>query len=295
MLPFNEKFWKRDLREVTSDWVSWAIPKPSLEEVVNGALGIVNQGMGYNPKFSYPKQGGIDCLPRALARGVPHIHTGHTATSIDSRRKQVTFSNGRVETYGQLLSTLPLPLVFDLLEEAPDRLRNAARRLQAISILDINIGVDRPDVSDQHWLYFPERKHVFTRVGFPMNFSEDAGPPGASSLYIEITHKPEAPPPIETAYSEAVESLIECGILRREDRILTRNVIPIPYAYVVFDRHRQTWLPSLVQYLADRDIVVAGRYGDWDYYSMEDTILSGKRAAERIAVRTRSLAPVGSD
>src|SRR5215475_11299881 len=35
MLPYNEKFWKQDLLTITSDWVSWSIPKPTLEEVVN--------------------------------------------------------------------------------------------------------------------------------------------------------------------------------------------------------------------------------------------------------------------
>lgn len=294
MLPFNEKFWKRDLRELTADWVSWAIPKPTLEEVVDGALGIVNEGMGYNPTFSYPKRGGIDCLPRALASSVRGIETGHEVTRIDGRKRTVRFSNGRVESYDSLLSTLPLPLVFDLLVEAPASLREAARKLQVVSILDINIGVDRPGVSDRHWLYFPESRYVFTRVGFPTNFSDDAAPEGTSSLYIEVTHRPESPPDLENTCRHAIDDLVDCGILRPDDRILTRNVIRIPHAYVVFDRHRQASLPDLIGYLEGQDIIVAGRYGDWDYYSMEDTILSGRRAALKIAARIEAMAPAGS-
>src|SRR5580692_8467339 len=76
MLPYNEKFWKQDLRGITSDWVSWSIPKPTLEEVVNGALGLTNKGMGYNPRFIYPRNGGIDCLPQALAAPIKNVHTG---------------------------------------------------------------------------------------------------------------------------------------------------------------------------------------------------------------------------
>jgi len=292
MLPFNEKFWRRDLRTVTADWVSWSIPKPSLEDVVNGALGIVNRNMGYNPTFRYPKTGGIDCLPRALARRAGRIQVDHAVAGIDSRRRRVRFSNGRDEAYDCLLSTLPLPRVFELLDEVPDSLRSAARGLQVVSILNINIGVGRPGVSDQHWLYFPESRHVFTRVGFPMNFSDDAGPEGASSLYIEITHRPESPPDLEAVYQRALADLVACGILTPDDEILTRHVIPIPHAYVVFDRHRQTHLPDLIQYLEDRDIIVAGRYGDWDYYSMEDTILSGKRAAEKIAARIDAVSTI---
>ena len=282
MLPFNEKFWKRDLRDLTADWVSWAIPKPSLEEVVNGALGIVNKGMGYNPKFAYPRTGGIDCLPRALASQLDAIETAHSVTQIDGRRRRVSFANGRVEEYDHLVTTLPLPRVFDLLTDARADLLAAARKLEVISVLDINIGIDRPNVSDQHWLYFPENKYVFTRVGFPMNFSENAVPHGTSSLYIEITHRPDSKPELEVVYERAMGELIDCGILNDEDRVLTRNVIDIPHAYVVFDQHRQEQLSHLVRYLEERDIFVAGRYGDWDYYSMEDTILSGQKAAGKV-------------
>ncbi len=87
MLPYNEKFWKQDLRNITSDWVSWSIPKPTLEEVVNGALGLTNKGMGYNPKFIYPKDGGIDCLPRALATSIARIHSGQSVERIDPKKK----------------------------------------------------------------------------------------------------------------------------------------------------------------------------------------------------------------
>ena len=174
MLPFNEKFWKVDLREITADWVSWSIPKPTLEEVVDGALGLENKGMGYNPRFYYPKSGGIDCLPHALARHLQHVYTGHDLEAIDGENRVVRFSNGRQETYECLLATIPLPIVFELLDDAPDRLREAARKLRAISVLDINVGVDRPSISDKHWIYFPEPEFVFSRVGFPTNFSKDA-------------------------------------------------------------------------------------------------------------------------
>jgi len=78
MIPYNEKLWLTDLDEVTCDWVSWSIPRPSLAEVVDGALGISRKAFGYNPTFLYPKQGGIQVLPSALAaRAGSHAHTEH--------------------------------------------------------------------------------------------------------------------------------------------------------------------------------------------------------------------------
>jgi protoporphyrinogen oxidase len=282
MLPYNEKFWKQDLHTITSDWVSWSIPKPTLEEVVNGALGLTNRGMGYNPKFIYPKNGGIDCLPQALAKPVGRLHLNEAIEGINGKKKYVRLVSGREETYDYLISTLPLPVVFSLLQDAPESLVAKAKRLHALSVLNLNIGIDRPHISDQHWIYFPEEQYVFSRVGFPMNFSASVAPEGTSSTYIEITHQPHEKLNVDELFDRSIRDLRKCGILHDGDRILTRHVLDIRFAYVVFDQHRQAHVQGLIDYLESRDIFTAGRYGRWDYYSMEDSILSGKAAAEKI-------------
>jgi len=285
MLPYNEKFWKQDLRTMTADWVSWSIPKPSLEEVVNGALGLTNKGMGYNPKFIYPKQGGIDCLPQALARPIRDVRMSQSVEYIDPRKKYVRMTSGVEEPYDYLISSLPLPVAFRMLKDTPDTLVDAAQKLHAISVLNINLGINRPNIHDQHWIYFPEHQYIFSRVGFPMNFSKAAGPEGTSSMYIEITHSPVEKMNVEEATEKSISDLQTCGILQHGDAVLTRHIIDLKYAYVVFDDHRQTHLQNLIDYLETRDIYAAGRYGQWDYYSMEDSILSGKKAADAVAAR----------
>jgi len=285
MLPYNEKFWKQNLRSITADWVSWSIPKPTLEEVVNGALGLTNKGMGYNPKFIYPKVGGIDCLPQALAKPIARLRTNDSVEYIDPQKKYVRMTSGVEEPYDYLVSTLPLPLAYRMLKDTPDNLLAAADKLHAISVLNINIGINRPNISDQHWIYFPEDQYIFSRIGFPMNFSRSVAPDGSSSIYVEITHLPADKINIEEAFDRSVRDLRKCGILSESDRILTRHVLDIKFAYVVFDDHRMRYLQNLIDYLESRDIFTAGRYGRWDYFSMEDSILSGKSAADKVEAK----------
>ena len=171
-----------------------------------------------------------------------------------------------------------------MLNDTPDSLVADAQRLHAISVLNINIGIDRPNINDQHWIYFPENQFVFSRIGFPMNFSKSVAPEGTSSMYIEITHQPKEKLHVDEMFEKAVVDLQRCGILNKGDRILTRHVLDIHFAYVVFDQHRQAHLQNLIDYLESRNIFTAGRYGRWDYFSMEDSILSGKAAAERISL-----------
>ena len=89
MLPYNCKLFCRKPSEMTADWVSWAVPKPTLREVVEGALGQENRGMGYNSTFRYPKEGGIGVLPQAVADRVEHIRYGQRVEKIDLDRQRV--------------------------------------------------------------------------------------------------------------------------------------------------------------------------------------------------------------
>jgi protoporphyrinogen oxidase len=63
MVPYNEKLWRTDLNLISSDWVDWSIPVPTLEEVVGGALGITN-----DPETDYNQREVIDDALRSLKR-----------------------------------------------------------------------------------------------------------------------------------------------------------------------------------------------------------------------------------
>ncbi|MFQ5932852.1 MAG: protoporphyrinogen/coproporphyrinogen oxidase, partial [Nitrospiraceae bacterium] len=94
MVPFNEKLWQVSLDELTSDWVSWLIPKPDLKDVVNGALGIKDKAFGYNPSFLYPAQGGIGVLPKAFLSGLGEIAYGSELVEVDTGRRRAVFQDG---------------------------------------------------------------------------------------------------------------------------------------------------------------------------------------------------------
>jgi protoporphyrinogen oxidase len=57
----------------------------------------------------------------------------------------------------------------------------------------------------------------------------------------------------------------------------------IPNAYVIYDFNYHDSRHTLLSYLKDVGIESIGRYGDWNYSSMEDALLDGKRMAEKTA------------
>ena len=282
MVPFNEKLWQVSLDELTSDWVSWLVPKPELKDVINGALGIKDKAFGYNPTFLYPAQGGIGVLPQAFLPGVKEIVYGNELIEVDTQRRRATFQDGRVEDYDTLVSTIPVPELVRRCTDLPQAIRDAAAGLRCVSVYNVNLGVGRERVSDHHWIYFPEQEYPFYRAGFPMNFSPALGRPGCSSLYVEVSHQPAEiiPPPVLLQRIRA--GMERAGIFRPDDEIVVADVRDIRYAYVLFDKHRARALPAILEELERRGIHSIGRYGCWEHTSMEDAIAQGKTLAEKL-------------
>jgi UDP-galactopyranose mutase len=282
MIPYNAKLWRVPLQEITADWVSWSVPRPSLDEILNGALGINNRSFGYNPSFLYPKNGGISQIAEALSKHVDNLHLGIAATEICLKDRTVTFKDGSTCSFNNLVSTLPLPALIRIIRDLPDEVREAGRSLRYLSVYDVNLGVKRANISDKHWLYFPEKEFVFYRAGFPMNYAPNTVPEGCSSMYVEVSHLPNEHIPEAQLLDDVRAGLIRSGILRADDGIVAANVIDIRCAYVIHDLKRSEALEVIHPFLNGQRVFAIGRYGSWEYSSMESAILAGRDIAQTL-------------
>jgi protoporphyrinogen oxidase len=282
MVPYNEKLWRRDVDELSSEWVDWSIPLPTLDEVIGGALGLENEHMGYSAQFLYPEAGGIGLLPQSF---LPHVNTVHChrgLTAIDLKEKRAWFDDNRSVNYDFLVSTVPLPELIDMIRDVPSRIVEMRQGLKHISVLDVNMGIASDFLSDQHWIYFPEPEVPFYRAGFYSHFSFSAAPHKAASLYVEVSYLPDTPLHKNDIQRSVYDGLHASGIVQGNDQVIVEDVIDIPYAYVIYDPFRQKNLPKIIDYLESNDVFSIGRYGSWEYMSMEDTLLQGKKVAEAL-------------
>ena len=283
MLPYNGKLWQYPLSDMTVDGIAPYVPVPKPEDVMRGASPEGAHGLGYNASFFYPERGGIYSLVEALVPHVRDLSAGQRAVELDVKKKTVTFGSGYTAWYDSLVSTMPLPELVRIIKDVPGEIAEAARRLRYVSVYDINLGVGRADVSDCHWIYFPEPGFSFYRVGFLNNFSPAMAPEGGTAMYVEVSHKPGEDFDEDRLLSGAMDGLVRAGLLRPDDEIPVREVVDMKYAYVVFDRHRRSALPKILGYLEENGILSIGRYGAWGYSAMEDALLEGRTAAERVA------------
>ena len=278
MIPYNQKLWGVHPREITAAWCSRFVSLPKLEDVMAGAVGLNDRELGYNTEFLYPRTG-IGELTSALgATLTASTQLSHAPRAIDWKRKRLQFPDGEVP-YEALISTAPLDALLALMTDLPAEVRSAGTRLRCNPLYYLDVALERPCGVDLHWAYVPEERYPFYRVGCYSNFSADLAPEGKASLYVELSSR--QPPDMATLLPEVAKGLCEMRLIARAEDIRFAELRRIDHAYVIFDHHYYASLEAIRPFLLEQRIVSAGRYGGWNYSSMEDALMFGRDAAKQ--------------
>lgn len=283
-MPFQSKIFGHDINQITASWTGRFVPQTSLQQIITGSIKDVDDtAIGYNASFLYPKRGGIISWVQKIADQLKNpIHTQFSVTAINMKQNTVSFSNGHVEPFEQLISTMPLNrLLENLKEKSSTSFKAAASKLLCNSVTNFNLGINRPDLSDKHWIYFPESQYPFYRMGFPSNCAASMAPQGHSSLYGEFSHIGKSQAWVNDTLKASLDATKKLFKLS-DAEIVTKKIIPISHAYVIYDFWRERQLPKLHKRLEEQNVYSVGRYGEWKYSSMQEAVLDGKKIAERL-------------
>ncbi len=281
MVPYNAKLWGVSADEITSRWCQRFVPKPNLDEIVAGAVGCNAKEMGYNTEFLYPKKGGIQTVAEALAdeAGRSHIHLNSTIRSIDLNAKTMTLEDGRVIGFNTLVNTMALPHLIDAIDEVPDDVLAARQQLRANEVVYLNVGIRGQLGQTDHWIYVPEEQWPVYRVGSFSNANPAMAPSGNASLYIELSDRET---PLEVLQPRIVECLCAMELISSPDQVLFMEARRIKNAYVIYDFQYHEARETIHAWLRSVGVKSIGRYGDWNYSSMEDALIDGRRTAAEL-------------
>lgn len=279
MIPYNTRVWGVPPSEITADWASRFVPIPEIEDVIAGAVGHRRGELGYNARFLYPGLG-IGQLSDGMARSLGDVELERAPRSIDAARRRLVFDDELVD-YDVLVSTAPLPSLVRLVEDVPSEVRAAAERLRCTHLYYLDVALRGECGRPFHWIYVPEPRYPFYRVGCYSSFSPRMAPVRSAGLYVELVDRRR--PDLGALLPRVAEALIEMGLIARAEAIVFARVRRIDHAYVIFDHHHYPALEVVQDYLMSQRILSAGRYGGWNYSSMGDALAFGREAAEQAA------------
>lgn len=245
----------------------------SLPHVIQGAFGNA-PSVGYNVTFVYPAEG-LNTLAQRMA-GACDIHYGKRAVEIDLDTKEIGFSDGSSVNYNSVLSTLPLNKVLQMAN-----IETEAKADPHTSVLVLNIGAQRGEACpEDHWLYNPDAKSGFHRVGFYSNVDRSFQPKSAReanrgvSIYVERAYRDGDKPTadeIETYADKVVAELQDWGYIDEVD-VVDPTWIDVAYTW---SYPNSSWKKEALQQLEEHGIYQIGRYGRWIFQGIADSVRDG--------------------
>ncbi len=274
---YTEKYWTVPADHLSTDWIGNRLYRPSLEEVLFGAMTDRTPSTYYLPELLYPRRGGYRAFLEPLVEGLDLV-TGKEVTRINPEEKFVECSDGSREYYQHLVSSMPLPELIRIIDAAPRSVKEKAAALWATSVALVSLGFNCPKAGEHLWFYIYDRDILPSRAHAPFRKSPDNAPEGCSSLQFEIYYSQHAP--LKRSGEELTEHILEVvekmELASRSDLSVT-DFRTLPYGNVVFDRGMVDRRDFVLDYVRDCGILPVGRFGEWDYLWADQSFLSGKK------------------
>jgi protoporphyrinogen oxidase len=281
LIPQNEKTMAISLDRLSIRAVRRFFPPPDDALVRAGIRGESPASEEYNSNFWYPKTGGIGALVNGLGGGLNDTRTNQRASAVDVNKRTLQTSTGETFRWDYLFSSIPLKSLCEITNDS--ELRVAGEELSHSSTVSFNIGLRgplRPEFAGVHWIYVPDRSIPLYRVGFYSSISKGTCTSDNSGLYAEVGvsgSEIDTIDLIKDLQPRVIASLENLGWI--DSRAISCVVIHvIRHAYVHHSERRDCLVETALSRLRQFGVYSFGRYGLWDYTSMEDSMESARSA-----------------
>lgn len=246
---------------------------PVKKELIIKGASQETTAVGYNTGYFYPEPG-LNGLMQGMAKEC-QINYGKRVTNIDVKSKTITFGDDSYQKFNKIISTLPLNKMLDMCG------LKAGQPDPYSSVLVINIGAQKgKNCPEDHWIYIPDSKAKFHRVGFYSNVDVSFLPKRSRaqndcvSIYVEKGYPP-GEKPSEQEIRQVSKMVVE--ELKSWDMISQEEVVSPTWVEVAYTWHypNSTWPTRAIEELRKYQIQQTGRYGKWKFQGISDSIKDG--------------------
>lgn len=273
---YTRKYWGVEAKQLETKWVGNRLHVSPLPEVLRGAFAEQQENFYYTKFMNYPKKGGFRSIMNECRKGLD-IRLNKKAVRIDTAAKQVEFTDGTVENYDNLISSLPLPEIIKMISDVPENVQNAAKQLRWTCGYQVSLGFNRPDVAKYLWFYIYDEDVPPARVYSPNLKSPDNAPEGCSSLQAEIFFANDAKiADKDEVLRQTVYKLKEICQFNDSD-VVVKDIRFEPYANIIFTPEIYESRKVVREWLQARGIKTIGRFGEWDYLWSHQAFESGMK------------------
>ena len=272
--PYNEKLYACDLKMLDKDAMGRFFPHANINEIIKNMK--IKKNSSYNDSFLYPKGGAIQFINKISSEiDSEKILLNQNIKSIDINKKIIYTEKEEIE-YEVLINTIPLINFLKIINSFSE----FEKYFSWNKVLVFNIGFNKNlDTNLYHWIYYPDKNVNYYRVGFYNNILEEK----KLSIYVEIGYGKEDEideEEIKKQLELTIKNLEKTGVIDKTFEVEEYCSIIMDPAYVHINKEIEEIKKEVKGFMQKNSVYTIGRYGDWKYCSMEDSMLDAKNLAK---------------
>lgn len=251
--PYNEKVWRRSLRNVPLSWLEGKLPMPTVQEMIFNNINQVKEKSFVHSTFWYEKMNGSQYIADKLAQDIDVRYNAEIESvervpdgwSINGEMFDAVVFCGNIKQLPSLVKGV------DMSQFAAD-----------IDLLEYHGTTSvfcEIEANPYSWIYLPDCKYDSHRIICTGNFSPSNNASGKMTATVEFTD--------EISKEEIIEQL-KC--IPMSPKYLDHHFNK--YTYPIQDVNTREMVASLKRHLASESFYFTGRFADWEYYNMDVAI-----------------------
>jgi protoporphyrinogen oxidase len=191
-----------------------------------------------------------------------------------------------VEKFDHLISSMPLTLLVQRLDSAPEAVKEASRNLTYRNTVLVYLKVEAKDLFEDNWLYVHSADLKMGRVTNFRNWVPQLyGKEESTILALEYWCYDQDPmwqQDEASLIALASEEMRKTGLIK-DAQISAGHVYRIPRCYPVYGRGYKESLKPVEDFVRTvPGLTAIGRYGAFKYNNQDHSILMGLLAAENV-------------
>lgn len=291
--PLADKVWGEP-STLHPNMAKTRVPVSGGMEIILKLLGIKKETAETNAEyFYYPKKGFGD-FPDTLKEKI-EIMGGNVLTSVSNIELETEgniIKNVRAISNGQginikcdyLISAIYLKDLGNMLFKSPNKpFREAVGKLEFRHVVLVYLILKKEKVLEAQWIFFPEKKYLFSRIFEQKLMNTELGPSHGTSLCCDFTCDDKSPvwrSNDETIINKCIEGLVEGGLIR-SDEITGSFVKRFVEFYPRYDLDYIEKLKAVKRALqVFENLLLTGRIGMYNYNNVDHCLDMGKFIAE---------------
>jgi len=262
--PYNEKIWKRELSDVSLDWLEGKLPMPTVEEIILNNFRKEEETKMVHSSFYYAKINGSQFIADRLSQNLNIVYD----TEIEKMCKKKTKWEVHGDHFDKIIYTGNIKNTPSIFVEIPfsDNLNRKIENLEYHGTTSVLCNIDKNSYS---WIYMPDDRHQSHRMICTGNFADSNNAEGMTSATVEFTD-----------YTDLDTIMENLKKIPHSPKYLAHQYTP--FTYPLQTSETRTIIRDIKETLENQNIYLLGRFAEWEYYNMDAAIGAAIDLSKRI-------------